>query len=92
VSSHHEDSKKEKQRKKNRKLWEMSLNIERLNNNVDIAAPESERSPDGIHEKKDAASHSERLSSLRNRINYSREKSNTNWDVYATSGGGGRGR
>ena len=92
MAAHQEDSKKEKQRKKNRKNWEMFLNSARLLSNVDISAPESDVKPIS-HAKKAEINATSRVAEIRNRLDNSKRISEDRWNRFAgTSDGGGRGR
>ncbi len=91
--SHHEETKKEKQRKKNRKAWELFLNFARLNDNVDVAAPESKPKLGNSALKKEAVPNSPKVMEIRNRLTNKREKAEERWNRFAgTADGGGRGR
>ena len=92
MTAHHEDSKKEKQRKKNRKNWELFLISAKLTANVDIGAPEIETKPT-VNTKKTVINATSRVAEIRNRLDNSRRISEDRWNRFAgTNDGGGRGR
>ena len=93
--SNQEDSKKEQQRKKNRKNWELFLNFAGLNKNVDIAAPVTETKLEPIKAPKNKMDPecSEKLATVYKSIELRKREANDRWNRFAgTEGGGGRGR
>ena len=90
------ESKKEKQRKKNRKNWEFFLQSERLRDNVDIAAPEFKPAPPPPPKSKEDKQQeiwSAKLQEVKNLTTGRREAAKERWNRFAaTSDAGARGR
>lgn len=90
-------TKKEKKaalRKKNRKLFELFLTHKRLNDEVDIAAPEIEKpKPEAKKVDADGEQITQHVQMVRNRVTGRKRKAQDRWNRFAgTSGAGGRGR
>lgn len=99
--SHHGDDKKDKkkkQREKNRRDWIIFQQAELLRENVDIGTPrhDGKRHEHREHHRKEGEEPplwSEKLHSIRNRLDSSRRLSEDRWNRFAgTTDGGGRGR
>jgi hypothetical protein len=92
----HPETKKEKQRKKNRKNWELFLHFDRFRDNVDIAAPEFKPPPpppEKSKEDKQQEIWSAKLHEVKNLNTGRREAAKERWNRFAaTSDAGSRGR
>ena len=93
--THTKKGKKEAQRLKNRKLFEIFSVADRAAGNVDIGTPEVVAAPEPektvVQLKEEDAL--ERMQQIRNRVSGRKRASKDKWNRFAgTSGGGGRGR
>lgn len=103
MSQHHpheteKQEKKRKQREKNRRDWIIFQQSALLRENVDIGTPSSREHGHRDHKPQGRAENapklwSEKLNTIRNRLDNSRRLSDDRWNRFAgTADGGGRGR
>ncbi len=92
--SHHDDKKDKKKeiRERNKRNWMIFQHAELHREQVDIKAPDTPLKA-GKGAKKDTKIWSEKLGTIRNRLDKSRRESEERWNRFAATGdSGGRGR